>query len=136
MGRDGKKRIAIIYASFNKDKPFYRFFKNNSFGDRSVSIGGQIVFKMNKAVMCSLSPLQVRMVESNIFHTLHLHQHGNNKYIENTLTPQSIEFFYYVSQPSNNIRDVCFKNDIDLHSLHTVSIGEMNNRIIRNGQKV
>ncbi len=27
----------------------------------------------------------------------------------------------------NNIRDVCFKNDTDLHSLHTVSIGEMNN---------
>ncbi len=23
-----------------------------------------------------------------------------------------------------------FKNDIDLHSLHTVSIGEMNNKII------
>ncbi len=35
-----------------------------------------------------------------------------------------------VSQLDNNIRDVCFKNDIDLHSLHTVSIGEMNNNII------
>ncbi len=31
-----------------------------------------------------------------------------------------------VSRLSNNIRDVCFKNDIDLHSLHTVSIGELN----------
>ncbi len=29
-----------------------------------------------------------------------------------------------VSRLGNNILDVCFKNDIDLHSLHTVSIGE------------
>ncbi len=35
-----------------------------------------------------------------------------------------------VSRLGNNIRNVCFKNDIDLHSLHTVSIGEMNNNII------
>ncbi len=35
-----------------------------------------------------------------------------------------------VSRLGNNVRDVCFKNDIDLHSLHTVSIGEMNNEII------
>ncbi len=35
-----------------------------------------------------------------------------------------------VSRPGNYIRDVCFKNDIDLHSLHTVSIGKMNNKII------
>ena len=35
-----------------------------------------------------------------------------------------------VSRLGNNIRDVCFKNDIDLHSLHTVSICEMNNKII------
>ncbi len=35
-----------------------------------------------------------------------------------------------VSQLGNYIRDVCFKNDIDLNSLHRVSIGEMNNRII------
>ncbi len=41
-----------------------------------------------------------------------------------------------VSQLGNNIRDVCFKNDIDLHSLHTVSIGEMNNTIIGKWQKV
>ncbi len=32
-----------------------------------------------------------------------------------------------VSRLGNNIRDVCFKNDIDLHSLHT---GEMNNKSI------
>ncbi len=36
----------------------------------------------------------------------------------------------YVSWLGNNIQDVCFKNDIDLHILHTVSIGEMNNTII------
>ncbi len=30
----------------------------------------------------------------------------------------------------NNVRDVWFKNDTDLHSLHTVSIGEMNNKSI------
>ncbi len=35
-----------------------------------------------------------------------------------------------VSRLGNNIRNVCFKNDIDLHSLHTVSIDEMNNKII------
>ncbi len=35
-----------------------------------------------------------------------------------------------VSRLGNNIRDVYFKNYIDLHSLHTVSIGEMNNKII------
>ncbi len=35
-----------------------------------------------------------------------------------------------ISWHDNNIRDVCFKNDIDLHSLHTVCIGEMNNNII------
>ncbi len=35
-----------------------------------------------------------------------------------------------VSQFRNNIQDVCFKNVIDLHSLHTVSICEMNNNII------
>ncbi len=35
-----------------------------------------------------------------------------------------------VSYLDNNIRVVCFKNDIDLHSLHTVSTGEMNNTII------
>ncbi len=35
-----------------------------------------------------------------------------------------------LSRLGNNIRDVCFKNDIDLHSLHTVTIGEMNNKII------
>ncbi len=35
-----------------------------------------------------------------------------------------------VSRLGNNIRDVCFKNDIDLHSLHRVSIGELNNKII------
>ncbi len=34
-----------------------------------------------------------------------------------------------VSRLGNDIRDVCFKNDIDLHSLHTVSIGEMKNKI-------
>ncbi len=34
-----------------------------------------------------------------------------------------------VSRLGNTIRDVCFKNDIDLHSLHTVSIGEMNTKI-------
>ncbi len=37
---------------------------------------------------------------------------------------------YNVSRLGNNIRDICFTNDIDLHSLHTVSIGEMNNKII------
>ncbi len=37
-----------------------------------------------------------------------------------------------VSRLGNNIRDVCFKNDIDLHSLHTVSIDEMNNKSIGN----
>ncbi len=36
-----------------------------------------------------------------------------------------------VSWFGNTIRDVCIKNDIDLHNLHTVSIGEMNNNIIR-----
>ncbi len=36
----------------------------------------------------------------------------------------------YVSWLGNNIGDVCFKNDIDLHSLHTSSISEMNNIII------
>ncbi len=35
-----------------------------------------------------------------------------------------------VSRLGNNIQDLCFKNDIDLHSLHMVSIGEMNNKII------
>ncbi len=35
-----------------------------------------------------------------------------------------------VSWLGNNIRDVCFINDIDLHSLNTVSICEMNNNII------
>ncbi len=35
----------------------------------------------------------------------------------------------YVSRFDNNIRDVCFKNDIDIHSLQTVYIGEMNNKI-------
>ncbi len=35
-----------------------------------------------------------------------------------------------VSRLGNNIRDVCFKNDIDFHSLHTVSIGEINNKIM------
>ncbi len=35
-----------------------------------------------------------------------------------------------VSQLGNNIRDECFTNDIDLHSLHIVSIGEMNNKSI------
>ncbi len=35
-----------------------------------------------------------------------------------------------VSRIGNNIQDVCFKNDIDLHRLHTVSIGEMNNKSI------
>ncbi len=35
-----------------------------------------------------------------------------------------------VSQLGNNIRDVCFKNDIDHYSLNTVSIGEMNNKRI------
>ncbi len=43
---------------------------------------------------------------------------------------------YNVSQLGNNIRDVCFKNYIDLHSLHIVSIGEMNNKVLVNGQKV
>ncbi len=37
---------------------------------------------------------------------------------------------FYVSQRGNNIRDVCFKNDIDLRSLPKVSIGKMNNKII------
>ncbi len=36
-----------------------------------------------------------------------------------------------VSHLGVNIRDVCFKNDIDQHNFHTVSIGEMNNKIIR-----
>ncbi len=31
---------------------------------------------------------------------------------------------------NNNIRDVCFKINIDLYSLHTVSFGEINNKII------
>ncbi len=35
-----------------------------------------------------------------------------------------------VSRLSNNIQDISFKNDIDFHSSHTVSIGEMNNKII------
>ncbi len=35
-----------------------------------------------------------------------------------------------VSRLGNNIRDICFKNDLDLHSLHIVFIGEMNNTII------
>ncbi len=35
-----------------------------------------------------------------------------------------------VSRLGNNIREVCFKNDIDLHSLHTVSIGEIDNKIV------
>ncbi len=35
-----------------------------------------------------------------------------------------------VSRLGNNIRDVCFKNDIELYSLHTVTIDEMNNKII------
>ncbi len=35
-----------------------------------------------------------------------------------------------VSQIGNNIRYICFKNDIDLHSLYTVSIGEMKLEII------
>ncbi len=35
-----------------------------------------------------------------------------------------------VSRLVKNIQDLCFKNAIDLHSLHTVSIGEMNNKII------
>ncbi len=35
-----------------------------------------------------------------------------------------------VSRLGNNIRDVCFKNDVDLHSLQTVTIGEMTNTII------
>ncbi len=35
-----------------------------------------------------------------------------------------------VSRLGNNIRDVCFKNDINFHSLHAVSVGEMNNNII------
>ncbi len=33
---------------------------------------------------------------------------------------------YNVYQLRNNIQDVCFKNDINLHSLHTMYIGEMN----------
>ncbi len=41
-----------------------------------------------------------------------------------------------VSRLGNNIRDVCFKNDIDLHNLHIVSIGEMNNKNIVHCQKV
>ncbi len=35
-----------------------------------------------------------------------------------------------VSQLGNNIQDVGFNNDIDLHSLHTVSTCEMNNKLI------
>ncbi len=35
-----------------------------------------------------------------------------------------------VSRLGNNMWDVCFKNDIDLHCLHTVSIDKMNNKII------
>ncbi len=35
-----------------------------------------------------------------------------------------------ISRFGNNIQDVCFKNDIDLHSLHTMSIADMNNKII------
>ncbi len=35
-----------------------------------------------------------------------------------------------VSRLGNNIRDVCFKNDIDLHSLHTVSTCDVNDNII------
>ncbi len=31
-----------------------------------------------------------------------------------------------VSRFGNTIRDICFKNDIDLYGLHTVSIGEIN----------
>ncbi len=37
---------------------------------------------------------------------------------------------YNVSRLGSNIRGVCFKNDIDLYSLHTVSICEMNNKLI------
>ncbi len=37
-----------------------------------------------------------------------------------------------VSWLGNNIRDVCFKNDIDLHCLHTVSICEVSNKSIGN----
>ncbi len=36
----------------------------------------------------------------------------------------------YVSWLGNTIRNVCFKNDIDILSLCAVSIGEMNNKII------
>ncbi len=35
-----------------------------------------------------------------------------------------------VSQLSNTIWYVCFKKDIDLHGLHALSKGEMNNTII------
>ncbi len=35
-----------------------------------------------------------------------------------------------VYQLGSNIWEVCFENDIDLDSLHTVSISEMNNTII------
>ncbi len=35
-----------------------------------------------------------------------------------------------VSWLANNFRDIYFKNDNDLDSLHNVSIGEMNNKII------
>ncbi len=35
-----------------------------------------------------------------------------------------------VSQLGNNILYIRFKNDSDLHSFHTVSLGEMNTKII------
>ncbi len=41
-----------------------------------------------------------------------------------------------VSRLGNNIRDVCFKNNFDLHSLHTVCISEMSNTIIGKWPKV
>ncbi len=55
--------------------------------------------------------------------------HSNTK---GNIIPQRTHTGYVIDATVtfNNIRDVSFKNDIDLHSLHTVSIGEMNNKII------
>ncbi len=81
---------------------------------------------------CRLLPHVTHLFPGEVFFSKRFMKHFVTGYCNKNSIGSTVFRLSMCNVPwlGNNFQDVCFKNDIDLYSLHIVSIGEMNNKII------